>query len=210
MMTTSVGRRVRERLGGVLSEGVAHTIDEAVALAQQLWPRLTAPDDRFASYLIERAPAATGAELDRAIHNWSVADLYLCWACLEGDQAAVKAFVHAYRPVIAAKLGRLRVNPNLRDELPQVLLDRMLVGDERRAPLISDYRGLGPLKAWVRVVTGRSARRANRTRPQAGTRRRCGAGRPDRLCRQPGAVALQGPLPRVVQEGILGGDGAPR
>jgi RNA polymerase sigma-70 factor (ECF subfamily) len=78
-------------------------------------------------------------------------DLYLAWACADGDPCALAHFDRIY---LAPRdfHGRLNLSPDVVDELRQQVRIRLLVGD---SPRIGRYSGRGPLAAWVRTCAVR-------------------------------------------------------
>lgn len=93
------------------------------------------------------------------------ADLSWARALAAGDAAAVARFEREIIPEVAALLrGRGHVAEDV-DEVLQELRVHLLVGGER-PPLVAQYSGRGPLRAWVAVSAVRKAlalrRRAGR------------------------------------------------
>lgn len=137
---------------------VTDLLDTALQQAYEAWPEFTVPPESLARYLADRLPQL--GTMQRALHNWHVADLYLCCACAAGNAQAIEVFYARYVPVIRSKLRRLRVAAPLSEDIEQALLDQLLVGDEQRLPMISRYLGSGRLNSWLHVVVTRTAHRA--------------------------------------------------
>ena len=91
---------------------------------------------------------------DVALHT---ADLYLAFACLEGDGRATRDFCSRYREQIGrscrSRAGRVVDVP----ELEQAILLAFVVGDRDRPPKLRQYRGEGPLRRFVRAAATRAA-----------------------------------------------------
>jgi len=110
--------------------------------ARAAYPALPDARDEFETF------AAAIPDLERR----HVEDLYLAWACARGDEAALAAFEHDVVPALARALASF----GDRDEVIQVLRERMLAG----ARGISAYDGRAPLVVWLRVCATRIGLRA--------------------------------------------------
>lgn len=114
--------------------------------AATAWSDVTLAWDDFAA----RAAALDGAGLTS--HG---ADLYLAWACLAGDAAALRRFdAEVLRPACEAVRG-IDATASFRDEVRQRVRAHLLVGDG--APRLRDYQGRGALRSWVGVAAVRTA-----------------------------------------------------
>jgi RNA polymerase sigma-70 factor (ECF subfamily) len=82
------------------------------------------------------------------------ADLYLAAACAAHLPAAVSLFERTILAPVPRQLGRVALSSHEEDELRQQLRVKLLVGP---APKILEYKGSGPLGAWVRVCALRMA-----------------------------------------------------
>jgi RNA polymerase sigma-70 factor (ECF subfamily) len=81
-------------------------------------------------------------------------DLYLAAACAAHVPAAVSVFERSFLAPVPRQLGRVALSPHEEDELRQQLRVKLLVGP---TPKILEYKGSGPLGAWVRVCALRMA-----------------------------------------------------
>jgi RNA polymerase sigma-70 factor len=96
----------------------------------------------------------------RAVHH--AVELCLACACAVNDAQAAAAFEQQYGSVIRAAL--LRSAPSeLVDDLYQLTLAKLLVGDGAKPPAIGSYRGQSKLSTWVFVVARRLALKHLRT-----------------------------------------------
>lgn len=139
-------------------------IDEAI----QAWPQFSVERDAFAHHV--RASGVDPAEL-------AIADFYLAFACARGDVAAIAAFERTLLTEVAAYIARMDSDPQLADDVRQLLRERLLVGP---APKIATYSGRGPLGAWLRTVAVRAASELVRARkPYAPLDEARPAGQPD-------------------------------
>jgi RNA polymerase sigma-70 factor (ECF subfamily) len=82
------------------------------------------------------------------------ADLYLAFACACGDSAAAFAFDRTCLTQVAGFVAKIDDSPQFADEVRQVLRERLLLGE---SPRILEYKGAGPLGAWLRVAALRTA-----------------------------------------------------
>jgi RNA polymerase sigma-70 factor (ECF subfamily) len=114
------------------------------------------PEPAFCAYLetVEDVGSVRGA------------DLCLAWSCARGDERALATFDAMHAGDIAIAHARARGDKPPLDELVQILRAKLFVGP---SPRIAAYRGVGPLRAWVRVVATRTliemARRTKATTP---------------------------------------------
>ena len=117
-------------------------VDGALARGRAAWPAVQLDGEALAAFL------AAGAGLAHA------EDLYLACACARGNAAAIDAFETRVLPPIAGALRRIALDDDLVKEVRQRVREHLLVGDP---PRIAEYRGRGPLTAWVRIVAVRMA-----------------------------------------------------
>jgi RNA polymerase sigma-70 factor (ECF subfamily) len=126
---------------------LAIAFHEAWNTARQAWPGVVVERNVFVERL--RACGMDGqAVVDRGN------DIYLSVACAAGDAAAVRLFEQMFLRVAPRQLGRVVLTLDQQDELLQRLRVKLLVGPSAR---IRDYKGSGPLGAWVRVCAVRVA-----------------------------------------------------
>jgi len=131
--------------------------------ARAAWNGVVVPADRFAAFLGGRVEPA---ELETA----RVEDLWLACASGAGDASAIAAIEARYFPDIDAALGKMGLSADRIGEVKQGLRRLLFVGDgEGGAPRITEYRGTGDLRAWLRVTATRAAlkllRKENREAP---------------------------------------------
>jgi RNA polymerase sigma-70 factor (ECF subfamily) len=141
---------------------VAARLAEIVDQARQAWPAL-APriaDQDFVAYLAQRAPGEApeeGGSTD--VGAWlarvQAADLYLAYACVRGDEHALRAFEAQCGPDVESALRRVRTGGDVRDDARQILRQRLFVGTRQSGPRLAAYSGRGPLRLWLRVTVVR-------------------------------------------------------
>lgn len=119
------------------------------ARARTAWPAVTVSSSAFRDFVRERLEDEPSDEIAQ--------DLLLCCGCLEGDDAALRGFdenLGQWVPAFVAKLGLDAVQI---DEVRQRLRHRLLIPNDAGHRKLADYRGLGRLPSWLRVVAIRIA-----------------------------------------------------
>ncbi|MBL8957569.1 MAG: sigma-70 family RNA polymerase sigma factor [Myxococcaceae bacterium] len=128
-------------------------MSDALSAGRAAWPRVELSAEAFAAF-------AKGRELQHP------ADLYLVCACVQRERNALSALRDVVLPEVVA---RARVPVDQRDELLAMVLERLLVAKPGETPRIAQYRGDGPLQAWLRMIVSRAAIDLSRVRaPQTG------------------------------------------
>ena len=133
-----------------------------VERARAAWPEVEVEVQTFVDYLAERATPGVDA-----LH---AEDLYLACACAQGNTAAIAALDMHFVAGVAPSLARLG-DETFIGEVKQLLRHKLLVPEPGARAKIMDYRGQGPLAAWLRVAAARIAlnlhRRGAHDRPLA-------------------------------------------
>jgi RNA polymerase sigma-70 factor (ECF subfamily) len=130
--------------------------------ARATWPHIDVAFDEFASRL-DKTPRSF-ADGDAA--SSSACDLYLACACGAGHSVAAREFEVRYLDGARNAIARIDSSADFVAEVLQSLRERLLVGP---AAKIKEYRGTGPLVAWVRTAAVRTAlnlQRAHKRNPQ--------------------------------------------
>lgn len=164
MDRSDYGERDEHRTMSSHSQHDSHReLSTLVALAFEAWPGLELDRRAFAEYLTERMGAG-GAE------NVQVADLYLAFGCAAGHAGALKCFEAEYSGDIDKVTRRFERPSVSRDDLGQLLREKLLVARDGRPPKIADYSGRGFLQNWLRVTAVRTfldeTRRQKRRAPE--------------------------------------------
>ncbi|MES1207346.1 MAG: sigma-70 family RNA polymerase sigma factor [Pseudomonadota bacterium] len=136
--------------GSPLSVGAEDELAALLARARRAHPELSIDGARFVTALARGA----GADTLRELH---AEDFGLAVACAAGVPGALERCDRLCRPAIAAAIARIDTAADFRDEIRQILWQRLFVGDEARPPRITSYAGRGPLAAWVAVAAQRVA-----------------------------------------------------
>ena len=152
---TQARRSWSERLAALLeaprrcTPAVSRLLDLRLAQAEARWPRFAGGLEPFLAHLARLLPHQ--GELEPLLLGLELDDLYLAFHCSRGDAAAVDQFEQACLPLVEAVLARVNTPPELRDEVKQVLRERLLVGSGGRPPALASYAGRGSLQSWVRI-----------------------------------------------------------
>jgi len=125
-------------------------IASAIRRAKAAWPELGIDDDTFAAYLAARVPEA---EIDAA----RIEDLAAAFGCVGGGDRGLAIVEQRYFRDVDAALGKMGLDGDRIAEVKQGLRRVLFVGDEESPPRIAEYRGTGPLSAWLRVTAMRAA-----------------------------------------------------
>lgn len=125
-------------------------LDERLQEAGRAFPGIALDMAAFSAYLGEKVGSID--ELGSSLEKIHVTDLYLAWACAEGDPAALAIFDRE-------QLARVRTLARGSDpaELEQLVRVRLLIADAGGMARIRQYSGRGPLAAWLRMVATRLA-----------------------------------------------------
>jgi len=107
------------------------------------------------------AQLARASDVGAAIEQLHLADLYLAFACAEGDTCALRSF-GALLSSVAGAVRSVDGAPSFVDEILQRLRTRVLVPEDGRGPRILDYAGRGSLENWLRAGALRLALNARR------------------------------------------------
>ncbi len=132
------------------------SVDEAwraaYAAASRAWPSFRVTPERFRAYVAERSD-----DFAAALASPHLADLYLACACAGGDERALAAFRDTLEPALRHAVARA-VPAYLADEMVQVVMAKLFVGDGSKPPAIAQFNGAGKLSTWIQVVARRTAR----------------------------------------------------
>src|SRR5580698_290217 len=134
-----------------------------VARAAGAWPGVTVDPAR----LVEAIGRAVGDDVEAALADLNVEDLALALACAAGAPNALAHCDRLCAGAITAAVARVDRSPDLRDEVRQILWQRIFVGTAGQSPRIHSYAGRGPLAAWVAVAAQRVALDLRRSEARA-------------------------------------------
>ncbi len=145
------------------TESDADAIATALAEDRRAWPGIDVGADELAEYVRARLePVTTGATFSDRIDGLHTADLFLACACARGDTAAIESFRRAFNRDLAALFARPDSRGTDREDLVQKLFERLFVAEGGKPPRITEYRGRGSMRTWLRVVALRVRLNAER------------------------------------------------
>jgi RNA polymerase sigma-70 factor (ECF subfamily) len=133
---------------------LAQALARAFAEGKSAWPGVVVDERDFARYLTDRLEE--GEPGASALEGLFAADLYLTCACASGSAAAIEAFSRRLLADLPRVLSSVGAAP-IADDVRQILLERLFVGNAESPPKIGTYSGRGQLAAWVRVAAVRIA-----------------------------------------------------
>jgi len=129
--------------------------EAAYEAGRNAFPTIDLPREAFLLFVESRAQTWAGNP-ERA------PDLYLACACVERIPAAVAHFLATFGTRIPNYLGRLGRNPDVVNEVRQIIATRCIVGDGVRPPALTTYSATGSLEGWLRATAVREALAMNR------------------------------------------------
>jgi RNA polymerase sigma-70 factor, ECF subfamily len=122
--------------------------------------------DGFVDFLTQCAgpQRVEGEPLDAAsAFGLHVDDLYLAYGCAVGEPRARQTFATIHLGVVDERLRRFRFGSSDAEEVRRKVEDLLLFGREGGPPRIAQYKGRGPLRAFVAAVAVNVARSWLRT-----------------------------------------------
>jgi RNA polymerase sigma-70 factor (ECF subfamily) len=140
--------------------GAAPSVQALAAAGRAAWPALHLAEADFARLL--EAHLATAPDPESAKSKLRPDDFYLACACAEGEAAAIRAFEDRFARVIDRAVSRFARTNEKRDELRQILRERLFVAGPGERPKIASYTGQGFLENWLRVAAVRAFVNAER------------------------------------------------
>lgn len=134
---------------------------DVLVASRRAWPGVDISDEDFVAYVTERLVPETS--LDDALRTLCVADLWLACAIARGDGAALRAF-DAQLAHVGDAIAHLDGGTALVADVTAAVRERVLgtAGDGQGK--ITDFRGRGDLRGWLRVVAVREALQIMRAR----------------------------------------------
>ncbi len=144
---------VRERPGIRVPADLEVRLRAIVARATTAWPGLALSGGR----LIPRIAHAVGDDVASGLADFYAEDFALAVACADGLPGALSLCDKLCAAAITVAVARVDRSPDLRDEVRQILWQRIFVGTPAQPPRIKSYAGRGPLAGWVAVAAQRVA-----------------------------------------------------
>jgi RNA polymerase sigma-70 factor, ECF subfamily len=144
---------VRERPAVRVPADLESRLRAILGRAKAAWPGLTIN----AARLVSKIAGAVGDEVAVGLADFYAEDFALAVACADGLPGALSLCDKLCAGAITAAVARVDRSPDLRDEVRQILWQRIFVGTPAQPPRIYSYAGRGPLAGWVAVAAQRIA-----------------------------------------------------
>lgn len=122
---------------------------------KRAWPQLDLDAVTFIDYVRARVEDSFVAYIE---------DLFLACACVANVVEAHRALDESYIKPVAAQIARADRTAQAKDELRQLVGERLLVAADGRSPRLAKYSGRSALSAWIKVVALRLALNLRRQR----------------------------------------------
>jgi RNA polymerase sigma-70 factor (ECF subfamily) len=135
------------------TQEIATLLASFYARGQKAYPKLAVAEAPFGQ-CVARAVAGGAARHPDAL---PAEDLYLSCACADGVRGAADTFERRYARIIHRATARVLADRDDREDAEQRVRQQILVGSHDRGPRIAEYRGEGPLEAWISVAAIRIA-----------------------------------------------------
>jgi RNA polymerase sigma-70 factor, ECF subfamily len=114
-----------------------------------VWPTIQLDGGELTAYVLARSSEGLPPV-------GQAGDLFLACACLSGHPTAISMFHLTYGSTIRRVLARRNANAADIADATQMVYERLLVRQADRAPLLSEYRGKGPLRFWISTSAART------------------------------------------------------
>ncbi len=136
----------------VATQEIGAVLAGAHDAGRRAWPAIDLDAEVFARFLGARLAVEELAGEEPPL----AADLYLACACAVGVPGASAQLIRSCDDAVRAALGRV-LDPADRPDLAQRAWEQLLVASDGGEPRIAQYRGRGPLIAFIRIAAVRLA-----------------------------------------------------
>jgi RNA polymerase sigma-70 factor, ECF subfamily len=144
---------LQERPGIRVPADLEAQLGAIVSRATAAWPGLAISGSRLISCIAH----AVGDDVAVGLADFYAEDFALAVVCADGLPGALSLCDKLCAAAITAAVARVDRSPDLRDEVRQILWQRIFVGTPAQPPRIKSYAGRGPLAGWVAVAAQRVA-----------------------------------------------------
>lgn len=134
---------------------VERRLRACVDRARQTYPTISVSSTAFVASVARRL--VHDQPLLDSLDALAIGDLWLAFACLEGDDVAWELLDEILRDVAGPVLGRFRFSRADNEEILQRLRASLFAGEGNRRALLAGYRGKGNIAGWLRVILIRRA-----------------------------------------------------
>jgi RNA polymerase sigma-70 factor (ECF subfamily) len=131
-----------------MTDEMSAAIARVTERGQARWPQFVLGSDGFTEHVRAHAIGLSSAEIDK-LH---AEDLFLAFACVCRDPAALQEFRRHVTARLPTFVGKLRLTNVAMAEVEQEVLIKLLVGEDGLPPRLAQYKGRGTLDAWVCAV----------------------------------------------------------
>jgi RNA polymerase sigma-70 factor (ECF subfamily) len=128
-------------------------VQHAYEAGLRAWPGVSVSESEFAHHLASVVPSSAEG-IPPGLHG---EDLFLACGCAKGDSRAIEHFSSRVLSIVPLVVARMSASPAFAEALAQHMRELLLVGRSDAPPRIAEYRGTGPLVAWVRISATRAA-----------------------------------------------------
>ena len=122
--------------------------------ARLAWPQVELDIEPFVGRVLSLIDSKAPAR--EALNNLAVEDLFLAYACGNGDAIAFKAFTKDCEVELKAVAQKLRISESDLDDARQILWGKLFLESAGHSKKILEYRGAGRLRHWFRVLAART------------------------------------------------------
>lgn len=130
-------------------------LDGIVERCAKAWPDLEVDADGFIAWLAKHWPHAATADDSR--NALQLEDMYLAYACGQGNPQALRDFEKRLKSEVPKALFKMNPSATVTDEVLQLMRKKLLLSEDGNRPKILDYAGRGPLRKWLRATALRTA-----------------------------------------------------
>lgn len=159
-LAEAFARALPPPLAGRFGDGapLAAALERLAEAGRVAWPALEVEAEAFIAHLAGRLQA------ESALDTLNAADLYLAFACVLGDPAALSAFDAAYLAKVPPVLRGMLPPGMTDDDVLQSLRLKLFLREGEAPPRIATYSGRGALVHWLRAAALRVAQDFARSR----------------------------------------------
>jgi RNA polymerase sigma-70 factor, ECF subfamily len=151
---------------GTSENWLESALDAQLSTARSALPEQPLGAAEFVRYLAERLPE--GVPVVESLPRVRTADLRLAFECAQGQAAAL----HRLDTDFLSQVRVRGASAEHREEVLQQLRTRLLVAEPGQLSKLAQYRGEGPLLAWLQLSAVRLALEIARKQPSAELQRR--------------------------------------
>lgn len=134
---------------------------QGCAEARVACPLAAITDAQFLTYAGQRV--GVWPSLTAPLAELRLPDLFIACGCALKDHAALASFERTHIAKVGLFVRKLRLSGAMRDDLVQLLREKLLVGSAKAPAKIFSYSGKGSLEGWLRISAVHAAMNLLRT-----------------------------------------------